>query len=252
MGNGAESDLAGHFRAGWETLLRHPVLLVPPLAVGVVAIALLVLLGGGTALIGALMGGMVGGGDAAAAGGIVGLLAGVAAFLLAVGVLSMASSGMVVVMAKDALAGRDPNMGDAMGLVATRLWTLLVAGSLASLAVGVGLLLFVIPGLVIAVFLVFTMPAVLLDAHGATDAIRRSVAIVRANPGPVVGFVVGAILVTAAVGVAGWILAFVPFLGGLAAMVLHVAALSYLTLVAVRLYQALPGHLGSGLAPTGR
>jgi hypothetical protein len=113
-------------------------------------------------------------------------------------------------------------------------------------------MLFFVPGLVAAVLLVFTVPAVLLDGLGALDAMRQSIAIVRASPGPVIGFVLGAILITAAVGVAGWILGFVPLLGGLASMVLQVAVMTYLTLVAVRLYHVLPGRAGRDLAPFGR
>jgi len=41
------------------------------------------------------------------------------------------------------------------------------------------------------------------------------------------------------VGIASWILSLVPFLGGLAAFVLHGTAVSYLTVVGVHFYQLL-------------
>jgi hypothetical protein len=68
---------------------------------------------------------------------------------------------------------------------------------------------------------------------------RRSVAVVRRHVGPVIGLVVGSLLVLIGVGIGSWIMGLVPFLGGLASFVLHGAALSYLTVVTVRLYRVL-------------
>jgi hypothetical protein len=96
----------------------------------------------------------------------------------------------------------------------------------------------VIPGVVAAVLLLFTMPAVLLDGFGAIAAMKRSVALVRRHLGPVIGLVVGAFLVLIAVAIGSWIVGLIPFLGHLASFVLHGAALSYLTVVAVRFYRA--------------
>jgi hypothetical protein len=103
----------------------------------------------------------------------------------------------------------------------------------------VGLLFLVIPGVVLAVCLMFTLPAVLLDGLGAVDGMRRSIALVRQHVGPVVGLVVGSLLVMVAVAIASWIVGLIPFLGGLASFVLHGAAVSYLTVVGVHVYQLL-------------
>jgi hypothetical protein len=235
----ANADLVEHFRAGLDTLQRYPSLLVPPLAVGVIAFGLLLLIGGGGAAMGAVMGGLLGGGPGAAAGGIAGLLAGVAVFALLTWLVGLVACGTVVVMAGDALAGREPSLGGAAATVLGRLGGLVMVGAIFGAAVGIGLVLFVVPGIVAAVFLVFTTPALLLDGRRALGAVQRSIDVVRTHPGPVVGFVVGAVLVAAAVGVAGWVVSVVPFVGGLASVALHVGAVSYLTVVGVRLYQAL-------------
>jgi len=50
---------------------------------------------------------------------------------------------------------------------------------------------------------------------------------------------VGSLLVLVGVAIASWIVGLVPFLGGLASFVLHGAAVSYLTVVGVRVYQML-------------
>ena len=238
MASGAD-DIVGHFRLAYQTVIRFPVLIVPPLAVAVLGFLLVFFIGGGAAVIGALMGGAMGGGHGAAAGGIAGLVLGMLVFGLVMGVLWLLSSGMVVVMARDALGGREPVLGDAFAAVVGRLGAVVVASGLVTAIVAVGFLFLVIPGLVAAICLMFTLPAVLLDGLGALDGIRRSFAVVRAHVGPVVGLVVGSLLVLVGVGIASWILSLVPFLGGLAAFVLHGAAVSYLTVVGVHFYQLL-------------
>jgi hypothetical protein len=239
MASGTDGDLVGHFRTAYETLVRFPILIAPPLVVGILGFALLFFIGGGATVMGGLLGGAFGGGEGMAAGGVAGLVLGLLAFGLVMGVLWLLSSGMVVIMARDALAGREPVLADALAAVVGRLWAVTVASSLGMTIVTVGLLLFVLPGLVAAMLLVFTLPAVLLDGHGAVDGMRRSVAVVRRHVGPVIGVVVGSLLVLIGVGIASWIAGLVPVLGGLASFVLHGAALSYLTVVTVDLYRAL-------------
>jgi hypothetical protein len=117
-----------------------------------------------------------------------------------------------------------------------RIGAVVVASSLVTIIVGVCFLFLVIPGIIAGVLLMFTLPAVLLDGLGATDGMRRSVAMVRAHVGPVVGLVVGALLVMVAVAIASWTLGLVPFLGALASFALHGAAISYLTVVGVYYY----------------
>lgn len=239
MGNVADGDVVGHFRLAYQAVARFPVLIVPPLAVGVIPLALVFFIGGAAALLGGLMGGAVGGGPGAALGGIVGIVLGVLVFALVMGVLWLLSSGMVVVMARDALAGREPTLGDALNAVLGRLGAVAAASSLVGLVVWLGFLLLLIPGFVAAVCLMFTLPAVLLDGLGAIDGMRRSVAIVRAHVGSVVGLVVGLLLVLVGLAIAGSILGMIPVLGGLAWFVLSAAAVSYVAVVGVQFYHVL-------------
>jgi hypothetical protein len=146
---------------------------------------------------------------------------------------------MVVVMARDALGGREPGLGDALAAALGRFGALVVASILVTAIVAAGFLFLVIPGLVAMVFLMFTLPAVLLDGLGAVDAMRRSVAVVREHVGAVVGLVVGSLLVFVGAAIVAWIVGWVPFLGGLASFVVHSATVSYLTVVGVHVYQTL-------------
>jgi hypothetical protein len=240
MASGTDGDLVGHFRVAYDSLVRYPVMIAPPLAVGILGFGLLLvvfLVAGGATMMGGLLGGLHGGGEVMAAIGIVGLVFAMLSFGLVMSLLWLLSSCMVVIMARDALDGREPAMGDAFGTVLGRLWTVVVASSLVTLVVGFGFLLLVIPGVVAAVLLVFTLPAVLLDGLSAVAGMKRSAAIVRAHLGPVIGFIVGSLLVLVGVAIGSWILGLIPFLGFLASFVLHGAALSYLTVVAVRFYR---------------
>ena len=237
MASVTDGDVVGQFRLAYGTVVRFPVLIVPPLLVGILGFALLFFIGGGATVMGALMGGAMGGGEGAAAGGIAGLVLGVLLFGVVMSALWLLSSGMVVVMARDALGGREPALGAAFASVAGRLGAVVIASGLVMVIVAIGFLFLVIPGIVAAVLLIFTLPAVLLDGLGALDGMRRSVAVVRRHVGPVVGLVVGSLLVFVGVAIVAWIVGLVPFLGGLASFVLHGAAVSYLTVVGVHVYQ---------------
>jgi hypothetical protein len=236
---GNTDDVVGHFRLAYQTLTRYPILIAPPLAVAVLGFLLLFFIGGGAAVMGALMGGAMGGGHWAAAGGIAGLVLGMLVFGLVMGVLWLLSSGMVVVMARDALGGREPILGDSFAAVVGRLGAVVVVSGLVTVIVAIGFLFLVIPGFVAAVFLMFALPAVLLDGLGAVDGMRRSVKVVRQHLGPVIGLVVGALLILVGVAIVSWIVHLVPLLGGLASFLLHGAAASYLTVVGVHFYRLL-------------
>jgi hypothetical protein len=236
MASVTDGDVVGHFRLAYQTVLRFPVLIAPPILVGILGFALLFFIGGGATVLGALMGGAMGGGHGAAFGGIAGLVLGVLVFGLVMSVLWLLSSSMVVLMARDALGAREPVLGDAFGAVMKRIGAVMVASSLVTIIVGVGFLFLVIPGIIAGVLLMFTLPAVLLDGLGAVDGMRRSVAVVRVHVGPVVGLVVGALLVMVGVGIASWTVGLVPFLGVLTSFALHGAAVSYLTVVGVHYY----------------
>jgi hypothetical protein len=236
---GNADDVVGHFRLAYQTLTRFPLLIAPSLIMAVVGFVLFFFIGGAFAAVGALTGGMYGGGGAAIAGGVAGLLLGALVFGAVMGILWLLASGMMVVMARDALVGRGPVLGDAFGAVMRRLGAAVVAWFLVMVIVTIGLLLFVIPGVVAGVLFMFTLPAVLLDGLGGVDGMRRSSKVVRQHLGPVVGLVVGGLLVLVGVWIVSWILHLIPLLGGLASFVLHGAAASYFTVLLVHYYRLL-------------
>ncbi len=230
MTNGAGSDIVAHFRTGLDVIKRYPVMAVPPLVAQAVVFVLTLLFFGGAAT--AVVIGGAAGLLGAAAGGLVLMLVG--------GLLSLIASGVTVVMARDALAAREPSMGDAFGAVMGRLGDVVIASILVMVIVGVGMMLLVLPGVVAGFFLMFTLPAVLLDGSSAVAGLKRSATLVKDNLGATVGLVIGIVLAAIVIMIVSKFLGMVPFLGPLAAAVLTGAFVGYLTVVAVRVYQTLP------------
>jgi hypothetical protein len=238
MSNGAGSDIVADFRTGFETVRRHPVIVAPPLIAMAVGFVLkLVFIGAGAGMF--IFGGVFGG-PAGAAGALLGGVLLFFVFIVLVLLINLVASAAVIIMARDALAAREPSVGGALDVVMARLTDVVIASFLFSVIVGIASLFFVLPGLIAGFFLMFALPAVLLDGVGAVDGVRRSATLVKENLGPVIGLVVGAIVGIVLLMIASAILGVVPLLGTLAAMLLMGAFFAYLTVVVVRVYQSLP------------
>ncbi|HSE94796.1 MAG TPA: hypothetical protein VLD61_02840 [Methylomirabilota bacterium] len=239
MTDGSGPDVVGYFREGLLVLRRYPMLIVPPLAVQVIVFVLTVLLLGGGLGIGMIFGGILGGLPGGSVAGLAGLIAGAILLTLLSFLLSLIASSLVVVMAREALAAREPTIGPALDAVMSRFLDVVLISILLVVIIGLGMLFLVLPGLVAAFFLVFALPAVLLDGSRATEALGRSARLVRANLGPVAGFFVGGLLAAVASAILSTILEVVPLLGHLAAAVLAGVFISYVTVVGVRVFQSL-------------
>lgn len=230
MTNGTGSDIIAHFRTGLDVIKRYPIMAMPPIAAQAVMLVLTVLFFGG-AVTAVVVGGLAGM-MAAGAGGFLLMLIG--------GLLSLIASGVTVLMARDALAGGPPSLGDAFAAVMARLGDVVFASVLVTVIVVVGMIFLVLPGVVAGFFLMFTLPAVLLDGRNAVDGLARSATLVKDNLGVAAGLVVGIIVAVIVVTIVFKILGLVPILGHLAVAVLTGVFIAYLTVVAVRVYQALP------------
>jgi hypothetical protein len=238
MTNGAGSDIVADFRMALDLVKRYPVMVAPPLiAMAIVFVLTLLFFGGAATMV--AVGGLAGRGA-----GVAGALLGGAFLFLVFFAVSMLvnliSSAAVVVMAKDALGAREPSMGDAFAAVMARLTDVVVASVLFAVIVGVASIFLVIPGIIAGFFLMFTLPAVLLDNVGAIDGLKRSATLVKNNLGPVLGLVIGVIVAAVIMVIVSMILGVVPVIGQLASMLLAGAFFAYLTVVAVRVYQTLP------------
>ena len=80
---------------------------------------------------------------------------------------------------KEALSGQKLTVGEALRLAYKRFWSLLGAGLLVVLIVGVGLIALVVPGVIFATWYSYTAPAIMLDNEGALDGTSASKAFGR-------------------------------------------------------------------------
>jgi hypothetical protein len=230
MSNDPAADTIAHFRAGFDVIKQYPIMALPPLGAQAVVFVLTLLFFGGAATAVAVAGGA----------GFLGALLGGLLLWLVSGLLTLVASAVTVVMARDALDGREPSFGDAVSVVMGRLADVVGASVLFGLIVFVASLFFVIPGLIAAFFLMFTLPAVLIEGAGAIDSLGRSARLVRQNLGPALGLVIGVILVAVALGIVFAVLGNVPLLGQLASAVLVGVFAAYIAVVAVRVFRLLP------------
>lgn len=141
---------------------------------------------------------------------LIGLLGAFGAFLaFIVSVLSVFVLQATLVKAvEDVRDGRvDLSMAETVQAARPRVGTVAGASILAGIAVAIGLLLLIVPGLVLITFLALIVPVIVLEGRGVTDAFRRSTDLVRGHGWAmfgvlvltmvvyiVVGFIIGVIL----------------------------------------------------------
>lgn len=97
---------------------------------------------------------------------------GVVGNAVATALVALLAFGIAALVAADATADRTRTQLERASVVADRLPTLFVAGLGAGLLVGIGLALFVVPGLYLAVKLALAGPAIAVDDTGVIDGFR--------------------------------------------------------------------------------
>lgn len=128
-------------------------------------------------------------------------LAGSSAILVLLGaVLSLVASilyeGMVVSLVRDIQDGRrDLSVGELYRSVTPVLWTLVGASILYGIAVAIGFVLLIVPGLILITIWAVIAPSIVIENQGAIKAFGRSRALVEGYGWPVFGVVICAVLI---------------------------------------------------------
>jgi hypothetical protein len=136
--------------------------------------------------------------------GIIAKGGGVLAALLA-GVLGVVATfwyqGMVVEATEDILDGRrDHTIGSLFGSVTPVLLPLIGAGILAGIAIGIGFLLIIVPGLILLTIWAVLAPVIVVEKRPVFEAFGRSRELVRGNGWQVFGVIVVLFLLQIVVG----------------------------------------------------
>lgn len=116
-------------------------------------------------------------------------------------VFSTLYAGMVVRLVEDVQDGRrDHSVGELLRSVTGIVVPLLLAGLLVGLAVAVGFVLLIVPGLIALTFFAVVAPAIVLERRGVVEALGRSRELVKGNGWQVFGVIVAIFLLTIVVG----------------------------------------------------
>lgn len=104
--------------------------------------------------------------------------------------------GALVVAIDDVRDGRaDLTLSETLARVQPRLNTLTLAGLLAALGVGIGLVLLIVPGLYLLTIWLLIVPAIMLEGRGVGDSFSRSQELVRGYGWSVFGVIALTILI---------------------------------------------------------
>lgn len=238
-------DIVGTFKDSIEVAKKNPIIFVPTVAVSLITAVISMVLIGGAMTAAGTMGGM---GTPAGAMGAVGAAMGLAAFMSIVGmVLGLVAHGMTVGMAQEAIAAGTTSLNTGISVVTSRLVQLIVAAVLVGIAVGVGMLLLVIPGIIAAFLFMFTFVIIIVDNIGAVDAMKKSFELVKANLGDLIMLFIAVIGVGIVISIISMIFRFIPVLGQLAGSLLMGIFGGYITIVIVKVYQGLTKKVQSEL-----
>jgi hypothetical protein len=138
--------------------------------------------------------------------------------------LSIFYQGMVVQLVRDVQDGRrDHAAGELLRSVAPVFWQLLAIAILFGIAVAIGFVLLIVPGLILLTIWSVTAPAQVIERRGVFASFGRSRELVRGYGWPVFGTIVLVFLLALAVNIVAAIIA-APFGDALAAILGWVAS----------------------------
>ena len=98
-------------------------------------------------------------------------------------VLSIVVAGAYPSIVKAAIAGEKFSLSEALGKAYRRFWSLLAAGTLVALIVGLGFIALIVPGIIFAAWYAYTVPAIMLEEKGALEGMAASKAFGRDKKG---------------------------------------------------------------------
>jgi hypothetical protein len=130
---------------------------------------------------------------------LLGVLVGLAASFL--------YTGYVVKLVQDVRDGRrDFSVGELFSHAAPYVGTLILNGVLAGIAIAIGFVLLIIPGLILLTIWAVISPSIVVEDKGVIDAFGRSRELVRGNGWQVFGAIVLAFLIVVVVGLVAGII----------------------------------------------
>jgi hypothetical protein len=177
---------------------------------------------------------------------VLGLLVGLAASFL--------YTGYVVKLVQDVRDGRrDFSVGELFSHAAPYVGTLILNGILAGIAIAIGFVLIIVPGLILLTIWAVIAPSIVVEDKGVFEAFGRSRELIRGHGWQVFGSIVLAFLIVFAVGLVASIIG--AAIGDVGRVILgtaaNVATAPVAALVSSILFFDLGGGAGAMAAPAG-
>jgi hypothetical protein len=111
-------------------------------------------------------------------------------------------TGFVVALVRDVRDGRrDQTVGDLFSAASPAILSLIVFGILFGVAVGIGIVLFIVPGLILITFWSVGAPAIVIEEAGPIAAFGRSWRLVRGDAWSVFGALILILLIVIGIGI---------------------------------------------------
>lgn len=220
-------DIGKIFSSTIDSIKANPIILAPQIALGLISFALSMALFGATLT---MTGSTIDLGT---------LMAALVIYVIVLALVGVVTFALTVCMAADVVENGSTSLGSGMSRFTSNLGSLLIAGILSGIIIGVGTVLCVLPGLVAAFFLMFVFAAVVLGKMGPTEAMQASFATVKDNI--VDALVLMAIIfgLSLAGSLVSSILGFIPILGGLVGAVIIALIYAFSLLLTVEVYNDL-------------
>jgi Cation/multidrug efflux pump len=118
------------------------------------------------------------------------------------------------------LLGDRPTIRESFSKGMSHIGTLFFASILLSLGIGLGFVLLIIPGVILACMWAVTVPACVVEGRGAIDGIQRSAELTKGYRWSILGIQVLLYLLVIVLNMISQVLAFIPFLGAILAFLL--------------------------------
>lgn len=227
-----------------QRLKENPVMLVPILAISVVlAILSLILIGSMVPQMGPFQPDAPV--SAEEAMGFAGMAMGRFITLMIIGsIVGLLGHGMTVLMAHDALTGNAVSLKDAWTRATGRIVALVLASLLVGIIVSLGFVLLVIPGIILAFFLMFTFVALMLTESNPLQAIGHSFRVVKQHFASVFVFFLVLIALGVLVGILNVVIGLIPVLGSILAVILGSVYATFVSVFVVAVFNALTAQEG--------
>ncbi len=134
----------------------------------------------------------------------------------------------------------DWSVGEILGSVTGRLVWIILLQIVVAILVGIGLIFFIIPGVILALMWSVSMPSLVVEERGVFDSMSRSSELTKHNRMRILGIVLLILLIYIVIAIiVALLLAVVPLIGIIVLIAVGVLAYPYIAIISTVLYYRL-------------